>query len=326
MYTYTVTQWILFFYLYCFAGWLWESGFVSVRTRKVTNRGFMRGPFLPIYGSGAIIILLATIPVKDNAFFVFLFGMVAASVLEYVTGVVMERLFYVRYWDYSNQFCNLNGYICLKCSLVWGLFSILMVDVIHVPIERFVLWLPDMLQQGIAFGLTVYFVADFTSSFRDAMDFRQMLVTLTEQNEEVRRLLKRMEVASAFAEDDVKQLREEINTRVEESKERIVSAKQDVEEYLEQAKDTADERLAEWKARENERFLELKENRDEPFAQIKEDTSEIVEQIKQNRRKKLAQMKETREYRRAKGIMHRNTIVAAKRYREALEQLREKHK
>ena len=289
MYSYSTMQWVLFFYVYCFLGWIWESGYVSARERKWTNRGFMHGPFLPIYGSGAIMILLATIPVKDNLLLIFFMGMIAATILEYFTGAAMERLFHVRYWDYSNQFCNLNGHICLKCSLAWGGFSILMVRFIHVPVERCILWIPDTLEEIIAFVLTLVFVADFALSFREAMDFRNMLESLTENNEEIRRLVTRMEVISAFAEEDIEEFRENITTRLEESKERAIAAKQEAVQ----------------------RFTEAKEN-----------AGEKKEMLGQ----KLERMRSSREYHRANSIMRRNSIVTTEKYREALEQLRERRK
>lgn len=289
MYSYSTMQWVLFFYVYCFLGWIWESGYVSARERKWTNRGFMHGPFLPIYGSGAIMILLATIPVKDNLLLIFFMGMIASTILEYFTGAAMERLFHVRYWDYSNQFCNLNGYICLKCSLAWGGFSILMVRFIHVPVERCILWIPHTLEEIIAFVLTLVFVADFALSFREAMDFRNMLESLTENNEEIRRLVKRMEVISAFAEEDIEEFRENITTRLEESKERAIAAKQEAVQ----------------------RFTEAKENAGEK---------------KEMLRQKLERMRSSREYHRANSIMRRNSIVTTEKYREALEQLRERRK
>ena len=66
MYSYTIVQWLFFFYFYCFVGWCIESAYVSVRTRKLTNRGFMRGPFLPLYGSGAIMMLVVSMPFQEN--------------------------------------------------------------------------------------------------------------------------------------------------------------------------------------------------------------------------------------------------------------------
>ena len=108
MQSYHLTQWVLFFFIYSFIGWVWECCFVSVRKRRWVNRGFMYGPMLPIYGFGALAVLISTIRVRDSIPLIFLFGMVGATLLEYVTGAVMERLFNVKYWDYSNQKFNLK--------------------------------------------------------------------------------------------------------------------------------------------------------------------------------------------------------------------------
>ena len=114
---YTIHQWLLLFYLYCFAGWIWESCYVSLKKRKWINRGFLKGPLLPIYGSGAIVVLVSTIMVQNNTFLIFIIGMIAATILEYITGELMERIFHVRYWDYSDKPFNINGHICLLSSL-----------------------------------------------------------------------------------------------------------------------------------------------------------------------------------------------------------------
>ena len=103
MQAYTVSQWLLFFYIYCFFGWVWECCYVSARKGKWVNRGFLHGPALPIYGSGAMVILVSTIGVRDNIALIFLFGMISSTILEFVTGYCMEKMFGVRYWDYSNQ-------------------------------------------------------------------------------------------------------------------------------------------------------------------------------------------------------------------------------
>lgn len=78
--TYTTVDWLMFFYIYCFLGWCFESTYVSIQHKKWINRGFMRGPFLPLYGSGAVIMLFVTIPVRDNFFLTFLFGAVGATI------------------------------------------------------------------------------------------------------------------------------------------------------------------------------------------------------------------------------------------------------
>ena len=108
---YSLTQWLLFFYISCFIGWIWECCYVSVRKREWVNRGFLHGPFLPIYGSGAIVILLSTINVRDSIPLIFIMGMISSTILEFVTGCCMEKLFGVRYWDYSDKPFNVKGYI-----------------------------------------------------------------------------------------------------------------------------------------------------------------------------------------------------------------------
>ena len=113
---YTLQQWILYFYVYCFLGWIFESCYVSFRKKEWVNRGFLHGPFLPIYGSGAVMMLFVSEPFKNNLILTYFAGVVGATLLELVTGAAMEALFKVRYWDYSNQKFNYKGNISLTYS------------------------------------------------------------------------------------------------------------------------------------------------------------------------------------------------------------------
>ena len=234
MHVYTTGQWVLLFFFYCFCGWVWESCYVSLRQRRWVNRGFLHGPLLPIYGSGAIIILFVTLPVEDDLRLVWLMGMLAATALEYVTGVVMERLFQVRYWDYSNQKFNLNGHICLSSSIAWGFFSILLVRFLHPPVGRLLADVPAWLVDPAAIVLTAVFSADVVRSVQDALDLKEILTRVAEENEDLRRLAKRAEVAAAFAEDDLRKFRERtevekllLQKRIEEELEEQRQARQD---------------------------------------------------------------------------------------------------
>lgn len=151
MYTYTWYQWLAFFYVYCFLGWIFESTYVSLKQKRLVNRGFLRLPMLPLYGSGAVMMLWVSLPVRDSLTLVYISGFIAATALEYVTGAVMERLFKVRYWDYSSQPFQLHGYICLSSSIAWGFLTILMTDVIHDPIARTVLAVPPVILAHLRF-------------------------------------------------------------------------------------------------------------------------------------------------------------------------------
>ena len=97
---YTWYQWLTFFYFYSFLGWIFESSYVSVKQRRLVNRGFLRIPLLPLYGSGALMMLIVSRPFQDSLLLTWLSGFTGATVLEYGAGWAMEQLFKVRYWDY----------------------------------------------------------------------------------------------------------------------------------------------------------------------------------------------------------------------------------
>lgn len=202
MYVYTITQWLLFFFVYCFFGWVFESTYVSIKKRRFVNRGFMRGPFLPLYGSGAILILFVTIPVKDNYVLMYLFGVVAATVLEYVTGVVMEKLFKVRYWDYSYKKFHFQGHICLGSSIAWGFLGIFLVKVVHNPIEKLIMRISanSYLEEALVFATIIYFVADMTVAFKEALELRDLLFYVEKAKAEMERLKKRVEAPKQYVE------------------------------------------------------------------------------------------------------------------------------
>ena len=208
MHIYSTGQWTLLFFFYCFCGWVWESCYVSICQRRWVNRGFLSGPLLPIYGTGAILILFVTLPAEDHLFLVWLLGMLAATVLEYVTGAAMEKLFKVRYWDYSKHKFNLNGHICLSSSIAWGFFSIFLVRFLHPPIGQLLSRIPSVFVDPLALALTIAFTVDAVRSVQAALDLREVLTKLTEENEDLRRLAKRAEVAAAFAEEDLRRFRE----------------------------------------------------------------------------------------------------------------------
>lgn len=200
---------------------------IKTKHWKWINRGFLNGPFLPIYGSAAVVILIATIPVKENVWLVYLGAALAATLLELVTGTTMERLFKVKYWDYSDLPLNFHGHICLFVSLFWGLCGILMTEMIHVPIESLVLRIPEKLTEIIAVVAAGYFTCDFTLSFREAMDMREILERMTEGNESLQRLERRFDVLVAVAQSDVEELKEKRKTAQERMLDRIEQRRND---------------------------------------------------------------------------------------------------
>ena len=303
MQSYHLTQWVLFFFIYSFIGWVWECCFVSVRKRRWVNRGFMYGPMLPIYGFGALAVLISTIRVRDSIPLIFLFGMVGATLLEYVTGAVMERLFNVKYWDYSNQKFNLNGYICLTSSLGWGLFSVLLVKFVHVPIEGAVLKIPTIIAEGIAFVLTVAAAVDVTQSFNDAMDLKRILAQLEESKKQIRKIQEKLKVASEeFVEDYrhragefVEDYRRRVEEHVEDYRGRAEEMAEDYKKLAEEHMDSYRQRAEEMVEGYKEEIKVQKKKRREQINSRKEEYLARVHARREERQRLLARLSERAE-------------------------------
>lgn len=214
MYVYTWYQWLLFFFIYCFIGWVIESTYVSVRSLHFVNRGFLRLPLLPLYGSGAIIMLWLSLPVKGNLLLVFLFGMAGASVLEYATGYVMERLFKMKYWDYTNNPFNINGYVCLGTSLAWGLLTILLTEVVHRPLEWLVLQLSSSACTALVLTIAVIFIIDTTRSVKEALDLGRILESMTKIKAELEDVQVQMALLKAETTQKVSEFKTETLVKI----------------------------------------------------------------------------------------------------------------
>lgn len=324
MYQYSGMQWLLFFYVYCVFGWCFESTYVSLKKRKFVNRGFLNGPFLPIYGTGAITILFITLPVQKWPVAVYFAGALAATVLEYITGELMEALFKVRYWDYSEQKLNYKGHICLSSSIAWGFLSLFAVYIFQRPLEKFVFAFPEKVLIVFVYVVTIILVIDCTLSFKTAFELRDVLVKLEEAKAEFKRLQRRLEIVEAFLEDEKNQMLEDKRAQFAEEMEMLrekqalakarlrghlapdklrmlrrnpsaisVKYQKTLEEYRNRVKDLD---LEEWKEKFNQLRLEsikegltdIKEDMKEGFAEMKEDFAEM----KENARENFAEMKE----------------------------------
>lgn len=209
MYTYNITQWIIFFFIYCFLGWIIESTIVSYSQKRFVNRGFLKGTILPIYGFGALIILLVTLPVKKNIFLIYLFGMISATILEYIASLLMDSLLTMKYWDYSNEKFNLKGRICLKSSLFWGVLSIFLTLVVHNPIEKLVLNIPYI--NILALVLIIYLIIDFSFSLYNAINLNKILSILETIKNEIELTYEEIKEKSKLSSYDTDSLKKQLD-------------------------------------------------------------------------------------------------------------------
>ncbi|MGN0483495.1 MAG: hypothetical protein ACI4HI_08070 [Lachnospiraceae bacterium] len=318
MQTYSMNQWLLFFYFYSFLGWIWESCYVSFLKRKWVNRGFMHGPMLPIYGSGAVVILASTMPFSENVFLIFVVGMCAATLLEYCTGAAMEALFHVRYWDYSNQRFNLNGYICLSSTITWGFFSILMDRVIHPPIAKLLLPIPEKILELMILIITIIATVDFMQSLHEALDLRELLDKMTENNEEFAKIQARLDEMATVLNENIQEYKEQATERRIHAQERwdfVTEQKQQrVKQFLDNRKSVGDmingylERIEKANVSSEKKLAWEKELFD-----LKDRSSHL---------NLLSHLHTDRHIRSSLKILHRNPSSISKKYADALSELR----
>lgn len=172
-------KYILLFFFYSAAGWCLESLYCSFGEKKLINRGFLTGPLCPIYGTAAIVLtVLIYNPFKDKPLVVFFLGIVLCDIVEFITSLLMEKLFAARWWDYTYEFMNLDGRICLKHSLYWGIISVVFVNVIHPVVDKTYDKINGEYTVYILIAVLVIFAIDLINAVRKALDIRKLQLKL----------------------------------------------------------------------------------------------------------------------------------------------------
>ena len=173
---------IVLFAAYCFAGWVAEVMYRSLTLRKFVNAGFLFGPFLPIYGIGAFLVIVLEHALRDwpVALRLAAFGLVI-TLLEYMAGYLSEKIFKLTLWDYSEYRFNLHGRVCLRFSILWTLLAMGFVMVVHPEALRRVAMLPGGLVQIAAIVFLLYFWIDYTFSVISLAAFRKGVAYLYEE-------------------------------------------------------------------------------------------------------------------------------------------------
>lgn len=174
-----VLRYVLLFFFYSSAGWVLESTYCSIGEKRFVNRGFMTGPMCPIYGTGALVMTLFMYnPFKDKPFMVFLLGMILCDIVEYITSVIMEVLFHARWWDYTYEFLNIKGRICLKHTMFWGIASVSYVYILHPGIDKILQSLNDKTVIILSSVILTVFLLDMIHAFIKALDIRNLQIKL----------------------------------------------------------------------------------------------------------------------------------------------------
>lgn len=154
------------FIIYSVIGWFMEVVIVSSKKRKVTARGFLIGPWCPIYGFGALFITILLRKYYEDPIALFVMSFLVGTILEYVTSYLMEKMFHARWWDYSDHRFQINGRVSLTTSLGFGLLGIILVYVFNPFFLRIIKNIPPLIFNIIMIIVFLFFITDVIVSFR----------------------------------------------------------------------------------------------------------------------------------------------------------------
>lgn len=174
--------------VYAFIGWCAEVAYAGLNKGEFVNRGFLNGPYCPIYGLGMLIVILVLTPIKDSLVLLFAGSCLLTTILEYITGWILEKAFGNKWWDYSNIPFNLQGYVCLKFSVIWGLGGMFIMKIIHPIIYRLITWIPKEVGIVLLIVMLVVFIADICVTVNTVLKFNQELKTFEKMERAIRRL------------------------------------------------------------------------------------------------------------------------------------------
>ncbi len=247
-------RFIWMFFIYAFLGWCTEVSYAALVTGKFVNRGFLNGPVCPVYGFGAVIVLAALTPLADNLLLLFLGSMALTSALEWLTGFALEKLFHQRWWDYSDQPFNLNGYICLRFSVAWGFACLFVVKLLHPTVLLFIRLIPQILGVVLLALMGAVMTADLAATVSTVVKLNRRLEQIDELAARIKeasnefgenladRVLEAAEVGAGWKED-----LDELSFKLAERRAELADSLEEWETHREEHRAQVRRQLEEWR-------------------------------------------------------------------------------
>lgn len=197
---------LTYFVIYSFLGWVMESIVRSIAEKKLINTGFLVGPMCPIYGIGAMIMLLFLDRFENNIPLLFIVSIVVLTIWEYLVGVLLETIFKTKYWDYSDQKFNFQGRVCLTNSICWGILGVLFVKGIHPAIIKLLEKVNIHVLHYAIFIIAIVAIVDMIVSVIKVKNIKVTLEKIEELNKEIKEKLKEVKKLTKETEEASKKL------------------------------------------------------------------------------------------------------------------------
>lgn len=178
----TIFLWLI---IYSIIGWIYESILCSVTEKRFVNRGFLNGPYCPIYGFGAVLDILILGKI-ENPLLLFILSAVLTCTLEYITSYLMEKLFHARWWDYSSRKFNINGRVCLIGAFAFGSLSLILIKLVHPLTLKFIGMMSDAVFHITVISLAIIFITDNVITIAGFCHFDKKLHKISEELKQYR--------------------------------------------------------------------------------------------------------------------------------------------
>lgn len=220
----------MYFFIYSVLGWCVETLYCRMLDGKWTNRGFLFGPYCPIYGFGSLLIIAFLDNFIASPIKVFFLGMIFTSILEYISSFILEKMFNAKWWDYSKRKFNINGRICLLNSLEFAVLGMLLTYIVHPIISGLILSLPIELLQLISLALITIIGIDTGSTIATLLNLKERLTTLKESADNIINKHPLQEkISESYIYKELSELRKNIVNRRNFQIERLLEAFPDFE-------------------------------------------------------------------------------------------------
>ncbi len=242
-------QVLWYFFIYAFLGWCLEVIFAALKNEGFINRGFLNGPVCPIYGFGAILVLFCLTPIKDHILILFCGSVLLTTLLEGLTGFVLEKLFHTNWWDYSLEPLNFKGYVCARFSILWGFACILIVDLFHPLIIALVNLIPPPFKTNLIILICILFIYDFLVTIAAILKFNHDLEQLDKMSRFIKNLSDEIGLKLFDKTMETMEIGNDLKERAVEIKENVLLKKEQLEKLKKEYEKILHDRL------ENHRLL-----------------------------------------------------------------------
>lgn len=255
------------FIIYAFFGWCTEVSYAALDTGKFVNRGFLNGPYCPIYGCGIVIVVTILTPLKENLLLLFVGSVLLTTTLEFLTGYILEKAFHNKWWDYSDKPFNVKGYICLKFSILWGLACTFVMEILHPAISKLITWIPFLPGVILLIILMGIFAVDCCITVSTILKFNRHLKIMEDLAASIHRLSD--EIGENIYENvsDILERSEQFQEDHAQFIEKITETTETTCTRISQTTEAARVRLLDVREEKQRQLLELREKYERLFAE-----------------------------------------------------------